>query len=136
MESLILPVHGSSSRSLQLGRGGPAGDPACSKSFQNFDMSFFSNDADRPIEALGRSLAVIEFTPSDQILSANENFCSILGYAPADLVGRHHRIFVEPALAAATEYEVFWQKLAKGAVVSDAFEQLGEGGLEIWIRAT
>ncbi|KQT53301.1 chemotaxis protein [Aureimonas sp. Leaf454] len=99
-------------------------------------MRMFSSNAERVLEALGRSLAVIEFTPSGQILSANENFCSTLGYAREEIVGKHHRIFVEGAHAASPEYDAFWKKLSGGAFVSDAFKRIGKGGREIWIRAT
>ncbi|WP_061931330.1 methyl-accepting chemotaxis protein [Aureimonas sp. AU22] len=99
-------------------------------------MRMLSGNAERVLEALGRSLAVIEFTPKGDILSANANFCAALGYEPDEIVGRHHRMFVEPQVASSAQYQDFWTALAQGAYVSDAFKRIAKGGREIWIRAT
>ncbi|MCK9911071.1 PAS domain-containing protein, partial [Microbacteriaceae bacterium K1510] len=64
------------------------------------------------LAALSRSQAVIEFTPTGDVLTANENFCSALGYALSEIVGRHHSMFVDPAYAASPEYREFWARLA------------------------
>ena len=45
--------------------------------------------------ALDRSLAIITFDPNGMILSANENFCCALGYEREEIIGQHHRLFVE-----------------------------------------
>jgi methyl-accepting chemotaxis protein len=47
------------------------------------------------LAALHRTFAMIEFTPVDEIISANQVFCSFMGYAPEVIVGAHNRIFVE-----------------------------------------
>ena len=51
------------------------------------------------LDALGRSLAIIEFDPKGKILSANENFCKALGYQASEIIGQHHSMFVEPDYA-------------------------------------
>ena len=72
------------------------------------------NEAGQVLKALNRSLAVIEFDLKGNILDANENFCRALGYGREEIVGRHHRMFVDPAEAASAEYRAFWDKLARG----------------------
>ncbi|MDE1156851.1 MAG: PAS domain-containing methyl-accepting chemotaxis protein [Neorhizobium sp.] len=85
--------------------------------------------------ALGRSQAVIEFTPQGEILTANENFCQALGYDLSEIRGKHHRLFCEPAYAASAEYAEFWRKLADGEFIANEFVRFGKGGREIWIQA-
>jgi methyl-accepting chemotaxis protein len=51
------------------------------------------------LAALSRSQAVIEFTPTGEVLTANDNFCSALGYQLAEIVGRHHSMFCEASYA-------------------------------------
>ncbi|KQQ85094.1 chemotaxis protein [Aureimonas sp. Leaf324] len=99
-------------------------------------MRLFSGNAERVLEALGRSLAVIEFTPTGQILTANPNFCAVLGYERREIVGQHHRMFVEPQFASSADYQDFWTALAAGSPVADVFKRVGKGGREVWIRAT
>ncbi|MCK5930927.1 MAG: PAS domain-containing protein [Fulvimarina manganoxydans] len=48
------------------------------------------------LEAISRAQAVIEFDLDGTILTANENFCSVLGYRLDEIVGKKHAMFVDP----------------------------------------
>lgn len=52
-----------------------------------------SHDFEAIITALNKSLAVIEFTPDGNIITANDNFLQTMGYRLNDIVGQHHRLF-------------------------------------------
>ncbi|WP_305784903.1 methyl-accepting chemotaxis protein [Symbioplanes lichenis] len=86
--------------------------------------------------AIDRSQAVIEFDLEGVILSANENFLELMGYALGDLVGQHHRILCEERYAESQEYAQFWERLRVGEAETGEFKRLGRGGREVWIRAT
>jgi methyl-accepting chemotaxis protein len=75
-----------------------------------FDGAAKKNKA--TLDAIGRSLAIIEFDPTGKILSANENFCKALGYQASEIIGQHHSLFVEPEFVHSSEYREFWAKLA------------------------
>lgn len=87
------------------------------------------------LEAISRSQAVIEFTPTGEILTANPNFCHALGYDLSEIKGKHHRLFCEPSYATTSEYGDFWRRLGSGEFISDEFVRYGKGGKEIWIQA-
>ena len=87
------------------------------------------------LDAISRSQAVIEFTPQGEILTANENFCVTLGYDLSEIVGKHHRIFCDPAYASTEDYRQFWKRLAAGEFIADEFVRYGKAGKEIWIQA-
>ncbi|WP_439632104.1 methyl-accepting chemotaxis protein [Shinella sp.] len=93
-------------------------------------------DAQGKIAAISRAQAVIEFTPEGEILTANENFLATLGYEPAEIVGRHHRMFVDPAYGQSQDYGAFWHRLRSGAFVAEEFKRIGKGGREVWIQAS
>jgi methyl-accepting chemotaxis protein len=98
---------------------------------------FTKNNHDKAeLEALGRSHAVIHFTPDGIILNANDNFLNAMGYTLDEIKGKHHRIFCDPAYAKSDEYKQFWHKLASGEFFSAQFKRFGKGGKEIWIEAT
>jgi methyl-accepting chemotaxis protein len=59
------------------------------------------------IQAIFRSQAVIEFTRNGEILNANDNFLKVVGYNRDEIVGRHHRMFAEPAYTDSAEYKEF-----------------------------
>jgi methyl-accepting chemotaxis protein len=94
----------------------------------------FSNAA--VIEALNRSQAIIEFDLNGTILTANENFCKTMGYSLAEIVGKQHRMFVDPAEAASPEYAGFWKRLAKGDYDQAKYKRFAKGGREVWIEAS
>ncbi|WP_176955927.1 PAS domain S-box protein [Catalinimonas alkaloidigena] len=88
------------------------------------------------LEAVSKAQAVIEFNLDGTIRSANENFLRTLGYSASEVVGKHHRMFCEPAYAASVEYREFWEKLNRGEFDSATYKRLGKGGREIYIQAT
>jgi methyl-accepting chemotaxis protein len=95
-----------------------------------------SLDSNGKLEALSRAQAVIEFTPDGQILTANANFLSALGYSLAEIAGQHHRMFCEPGYAASSDYATFWPRLAAGQFVTDEFTRIRKDGQPIYIQAT
>jgi len=88
------------------------------------------------VEAIMRSQAVIEFNLDGTIITANDNFLATLGYELSEIVGKHHRMFVEPEFAAGGEYHRFWQDLAQGKFQSAEYKRIAKGGREIWIQAS
>ncbi len=88
------------------------------------------------LEALDRSLAMIEFDPTGKILTANSNFCQALGYRLEEIKGQHHRMFVDPDYARSPDYTAFWAKLGRGEFDAREYLRLGKGGREVWIQAS
>ncbi len=99
-------------------------------------MFDFNSDAKAVFEAMSKSQAIIEFDLNGNILTANENFCSAVGYQLSEIQGKHHSMFAEPAYAASDEYREFWAKLGRGEFDSGQYKRVGKGGREIWIEAS
>jgi len=95
-----------------------------------------TSDDKNIVNALKKSLAVIEFDMSGKILDANDNFCQALGYEFSEIKGKHHRIFVDPSEAASPAYADFWKKLGNGEFDKAQYKRIGKGGKEVWIEAT
>ncbi|HEX2148327.1 MAG TPA: methyl-accepting chemotaxis protein, partial [Pseudorhizobium sp.] len=87
------------------------------------------------LAAISRSQAVIEFTPTGEIITANENFCRTMGYELSEIVGKHHRIFCRDDYVRTAEYAGFWQRLAKGEFIANEFVRVSKTGREVWIQA-
>jgi methyl-accepting chemotaxis protein len=88
------------------------------------------------VEAINKSQAVIEFDMTGTILTANENFLSTLGYSLEEIVGKHHRLFIEEGYSKSPEYAAFWEGLNEGKFVADEFKRIGKGGKEVYIQAS
>lgn len=88
------------------------------------------------LDALNKSMAVIEFTPDGKILTANNNFLQVMGYQLIDIVGKHHSIFVTQNIKEGMEYKHFWQKLRNGEFQSGEFERVNKDGKRVFIQAS
>lgn len=94
------------------------------------------SDSDAFLSALDRSQAIIEFDLMGNILEANANFCSALGYERAEIVGKHHSIFVLPEDAQTPAYKAFWPNLASGEYDRGQYKRITKTGDEVWIEAS
>ncbi|WP_248312364.1 methyl-accepting chemotaxis protein [Bosea sp. BK604] len=88
------------------------------------------------IAAIGKSQAVIEFDLSGKILDANRNFLAVLGYDRAEIIGKHHSMFVSAEERQGEGYRRFWEKLGRGEYDDGRYLRLGKGGKPIWIQAS
>jgi methyl-accepting chemotaxis protein len=88
------------------------------------------------MKAIDKSQGTIEFDMDGNILTANDNFLSLLGYTLKEVKGKHHRIFCEESYAKSQEYKKFWEKLHSGEFDSGEYKRIAKNGREIYIQAT
>jgi methyl-accepting chemotaxis protein len=87
-------------------------------------------------DAIGRAQAVIEFNMDGTIITANANFLHAMGYALPEIVGKHHSMFVDPAMRDSRAYQEFWARLNRGEHDTAEYRRIGKGGREVWILAS
>jgi methyl-accepting chemotaxis protein len=95
-----------------------------------------SREHENLIEALQRSTAVIEFNLAGEVLTANERFLGSMGYTLAQIQGKHHRMFCEPAEYNSAAYQGFWDKLRRGEYVAERFKRVDSRGRVVWLEAS
>ncbi|WP_435817422.1 methyl-accepting chemotaxis protein [Metapseudomonas otitidis] len=88
------------------------------------------------INAIGRSMAVIEFNLAGEVVSANRNFLELMGYRLEDILGKHHRMFCVDEYTRGDEYRQFWARLNQGEFLSDRYRRVTRDGRVVWLRAT
>lgn len=93
-------------------------------------------DYEGQISAVNKSQAVIEFNLDGTIIKANDNFLNALGYTSNEIVGQHHKMFVDENEKESDSYKAFWQKLSVGEYQSGEFMRIAKDGSEIWIQAS
>lgn len=86
------------------------------------------------INALDRSQAIIEFTPTGDIIHANENFLQCVGYSLKEIQGKHHSMFCDPAFY--QEHPNFWHELQQGQFKTGTFLRTTRHGDTIWLEAS
>ena len=87
------------------------------------------------LEAIGQAQAVIEFEMDGTIIHANDNFLAGLGYDLTEIVGRHHRMFVDVEERETAEYHQFWTSLGNGKFNAGQFRRIRKDGSDIYIQA-
>ncbi|WP_338416394.1 methyl-accepting chemotaxis protein [uncultured Sphaerotilus sp.] len=86
------------------------------------------------LAAIDAVSAYIEFDAQGHVLSANQNFLTLMGYRLEETVGKHHRMFMDPAQAAQPAYADFWRDLGQGRAQNDVFMRVTKSGQPVWIR--
>ena len=100
------------------------------------DKAEKAQEQESMVNAISRSMAVIEFDMSGKVLTANDNFLSATGYSLAQIQGQHHSIFCDAELANSTEYSSMWSTLNRGQYVSGQFKRVDSSGNELWLEAS
>ena len=88
------------------------------------------------INAINRSQAVIEFGVDGTILTANDNFLTVMGYRLDEIAGRHHSLFIEAEARESAEYRTFWSRLAAGQYETDEFRRVAKDGHIVHIQGS
>jgi PAS domain S-box-containing protein len=91
------------------------------------------------MEAINRSNAIIYFDLHGKILGVNAIFLEAMGYGAdehAEIIGKHHSIFVCEDYARSAEYEKFWDILRSGKYYKGEFERRKRDGSLINLQAT
>ncbi|WP_408611848.1 methyl-accepting chemotaxis protein [Chitiniphilus purpureus] len=95
-----------------------------------------ANRARNLLEALNRSMAVIEFDMDGTVLDANPVFLQTMGYRLEEIRGTHHRRFCKPEYVASTDYAQLWAQLKQGHFFAGQVERVTHDGRTIWLEAT
>jgi methyl-accepting chemotaxis protein len=102
-----------------------------------FELNVWSAfDETATLHALRYAFAVIEFNPNGTIIGANQKYLDLMGYRAAEIVGKHHSLFVLPDQIASPDYLAAWAKLMRGEPVAGEFKRLTKGGAEVWVQAS
>ncbi|EIU1662252.1 PAS domain S-box protein [Pseudomonas aeruginosa] len=86
--------------------------------------------------AIDNSIATIEFSPTGDIISANNKFLSIFKYDRESLIGKHHRNLCTIEYQNSPVYSEFWKRLNAGIPTSGTFLRLDSQGAPIWLEAS
>lgn len=99
-------------------------------------LPFANSRAIQHYAAISASHAIIWFRPDGSIQGANDNFLAALGYRLDEIVGNHHRMFVERSVTKSADYLQFWRDLAAGKAQRGQFRRISKSGKDVWIEAS
>ncbi|MBB1651063.1 MAG: PAS domain S-box protein [Delftia acidovorans] len=93
-------------------------------------------ELDGQLAAIHKSQAVIEFDLQGHVLAANQNFLDTMGYEEGEVIGQHHRMFVDHQMSESPEYAAFWQRLGSGIHDAGRYRRIARDGRDVWLQAS
>ena len=93
-------------------------------------------ELDGQLAAIHKSQAVIEFDLQGHVLAANQNFLDTMGYEEHEVIGQHHRMFVDSQVSESPEYAQFWQRLGSGIHDAGRYRRIARDGRDVWLQAS
>jgi len=87
------------------------------------------------LTAIDASYAMVELSLDGLVLAANANFLQTMGYQNSEVLGKQHRMFVEPSQAGSPAYQQFWTDLKAGKAQKDTYKRLSKTGKEVWLQS-
>ena len=87
------------------------------------------------LDGINATMATIEFTPSGNVVTANDNFLTTMKTTLPEIHGKHHSGFVPTEIKNSTEYKTFWSDLAQGIEKKGIFKRINALGETVWLNA-
>lgn len=87
-------------------------------------------------DSLKKTVPYIEFTPTGNVLYANDLLLNSFGYQLEEVLNKHHSVLCFPEDVEKREYKELWQSLAKGEPTNGTFIRKDKAGNAVWLEAT
>lgn len=87
------------------------------------------------LSAIDGSSAFVEFDLQGHVIKANQKFLDLMGYRSEEVVGQHHRTFVDPAYAMSPDYQAFWRDLVGGRSRNEIYKRVTKTGQAVWLQS-
>ena len=85
------------------------------------------------LEGISKSNLVVTLTIDGYIVTANDNFCDMLGCQEKNVFKKPHSAMVTPEYAKSKEYVEFWEALRRGESITGEFERVAKDGSKKWL---
>lgn len=85
--------------------------------------------------AINTSLAVADFETDGKISKINQNYLSLLGYTPDEIVGEYHRVLLARDGRNSEDYKQFWRELSAGTAKKGVFSLVTKNGESLKVHS-
>lgn len=106
--------------------------PECSRSSP---ADFSMHDRAEVLDAIDRTMLILEFDRAGKITGANDTFLRRMGYRLEEICGRAHDTLCPPQVGAVGREASIWASLQKGDAFSRIVRRARQDGTEVWLDA-
>ncbi|GKT12973.1 MAG: methyl-accepting chemotaxis protein [Thiomicrorhabdus sp.] len=102
---------------------------------ENIKLQKQISDHEATMDSFKAVTAVIEFDPDGTVKGANDHFLNALGYSGAEIIGKHHSMFLSNEEKSSAAYKEFWTDITAGKPQSGNFLRIKKDGSRLYINA-
>lgn len=100
------------------------------------EMARLQDEMQAELDAINRSMCMVEFDPYGHVLNANLLFQRAVGYTLEELRGQHHRLLMPEGEGESEAYTAFWERLRQGEFQMGEYRRVHREGKPVWLYAT
>ena len=100
------------------------------------ELDFKEQQLQNQINAINRTAISVEFDINGNVLNANDLFFKNMGYSREEIIGKHHRMFVDPKINYDEHFNQMWSELKEAHVITGEHKRITKKGEEIWFYAS
>ncbi|WP_281615363.1 PAS domain S-box protein [Flammeovirga sp. SubArs3] len=100
------------------------------------ELSKESNLNKNILDAIGKTMAIIEFDMSGKIIAANDMYLSVMGFKLEEILGKHERVLVSSEEVNSMRYKLLWDSLSNGSFISGEYCRVSKKGMDVWMNGT
>ena len=104
-------------------------------SYDNSDVISGKQASDGVVKAINSTYSYVEFDVQGKIIFANDNYLNTMEYTSNEIIGKHHKLFVDEEQLKSIEYSNFWLELKNGEVKNDVYKRITKLGKIKWFVA-
>lgn len=106
--------------------------PECSRiSPADFSM----HDRAEVLDAINRTMLILEFDRAGVVVGANDTFLNRMGYRLDEICGQSHDVLCPPVMGAAGREAAIWASMQRGEAFSHIVRRARQDGSEVWLDA-
>ncbi|PKO45125.1 MAG: methyl-accepting chemotaxis protein, partial [Betaproteobacteria bacterium HGW-Betaproteobacteria-22] len=83
---------------------------------------------------IDKARCVVEYTPSGEFLTVNQNWLTALGYQASEMIGRHHFDFITQEERVTSQMQGLWDKLSAGSNDTGQYRFVAKDGQIHWFQ--
>lgn len=88
------------------------------------------------IDAIRKSMSVVELSMDGTILSTNDTFLKLMGYSLSEVRGEKYSIFIPESERDGVAYREFWARLQRGETQTGEFLRMSKDHREVYIQGS
>ena len=96
---------------------------------------FSTHDRSEVLDAINRTMLILEFDRAGKVVGANDTFLNRMGYRLDEICGQSHDMLCPPAMGAAGREAAIWASMQRGEAFSHIVRRARQDGSEVWLDA-